>query len=316
MRQASDGWLRTEDGRVNCEEIVVKNVSKTGIARIRRGIRKYSIITLASVVYAAGVSLFLDPNNLAPGGVTGISIIVNRLTGVPTGTMIFLINIPLILLGLWKFGWKFILSTGYAVLAVSVATDLMAPIGALTEEPMLACLTGGTLVALALGIIFRQGATTGGTDIIVKVLRLSYPHLRTGALFFLTDVIIVMCSGLIFRNIDVVLYAMIAVIVMSVVMDVVLYGRDEAKLIYIISDSHEEIAGRLLEEIDIGVTYLRGEGGYSSRDKKVIMCVTKKQQAPKIEEVVKEEDPRAFMIVTSATEIFGEGYKSIFADRL
>lgn len=294
----------------------MKNVSKTGIARIRRGIRKYSIITLASVVYAAGVSLFLDPNNLAPGGVTGISIIVNRLTGVPTGTMIFLINIPLILLGLWKFGWKFILSTGYAVLAVSVATDLMAPIGALTEEPMLACLTGGTLVALALGIIFRQGATTGGTDIIVKVLRLSYPHLRTGALFFLTDVIIVMCSGLIFRNIDVVLYAMIAVIVMSVVMDVVLYGRDEAKLIYIISDSHEEIAGRLLEEIDIGVTYLRGEGGYSSRDKKVIMCVTKKQQAPKIEEVVKEEDPRAFMIVTSATEIFGEGYKSIFADRL
>ena len=98
-------------------------MSKTGIAHIKRGIRKYSIITLASVVYAAGVSLFLDPNKLAPGGVMGSSIIVNRLTGVPTGTMIFLINIPLILLGLWKFGWKFILSTGYAVLAVSVATD-------------------------------------------------------------------------------------------------------------------------------------------------------------------------------------------------
>ncbi len=294
----------------------MKNAAGAGIALVRRKLRNYIVITVASVVYAAGVSLFLDPNNLAPGGVTGIAIIVNRLTGVPTGAMILIINIPLILLGLWKFGWKFIISTGYAVLAVSVATDLLAPVGALTEEPMLACLTGGTLVAVALGIIFRQGATTGGTDIIVKVLRLSYPHLRTGALFFMTDVCIVLCSGLVFRDLDVVLYAMVAVIVMSVVMDVVLYGRDEAKLIYIISDNHEEIAGRLLEEIDIGVTYLRGEGGYSSRDKKVIMCVTKKQQAPKIEEVVKEEDPRAFMIVTSATEIFGEGYKSIFADKL
>ena len=284
--------------------------------QIRRRIRNYLMITLASLIYAAGVSLFLDPNNLAPGGITGIAILINRFTGIGTGMLILLLNVPLILLGIWKFGWKFILSTFYAIFAVSMATDILAPRGALTNEPILAAIAGGALTAAALGLVFRAGATTGGMDIIIKVLRIRYPHMRTGSLFLITDVMIASLSGLVFGNMDVVLYALIAVFIMSFVLDMVLYGTDEAKLIYIISDSPEKITERILGEIDIGVTYLQGKGAYSSKDKKVIMCVTKKQQAPGIESIVKEEDPGAFMIITSASEIYGEGYKNIFADKI
>ncbi len=287
-----------------------------GKKSVGKNIWKYIVITVAAIIYAAGVSLFLDPNNLAPGGVTGIAIILNRLILVKTGSLILILNIPLILLGIWKFGCRFIISTSYAILVVSIATDVLSPIGAMTNDRLLAAVVGGVLVAIGLGLIFQMGATTGGMDIIVKVLRLKYPHMRTSSLFMMTDVTITVCSGFVFGDLDVVLYALIAVFVMSKTMDMVLYGTDEAKLIYIISDKPAEIADRILNEIDLGVTYLRGEGAYSSQNKKVIMCVTKKQQAPRIEEVVKEEDPRAFMIVTSASEIYGEGYKSIFAEKI
>ncbi len=291
-------------------------LSEMKAKRIKHKVKSYSMITLAAVVYAAGISLFLDPNNLAPGGVTGIAILVNRLIGIPTGTLILLLNVPLLLLGIWKFGWKFICSTFYAIFIVSVATDVLAPIGALTKEPILAAAAGGALSAAALGFVFRAGATTGGMDIVIKVLRLKYPHMKTSSLFLITDVCIASCSGLVFGNVDVVLYALVAVFVMSYVMDLVLYGKDEANLLYIISDRPEDISQRILGEIDVGVTFLQGRGAYSSQNKKVIMCVTKKQQAPGIEVIVKEEDPRAFMIITSASEIYGEGYKNIFADKI
>ena len=276
----------------------------------------YVMITVASFVYAVSVSLFLDPNSLAPGGITGIAIILNRLFGIETGTWMLLINIPILLIGIWKFGLRFILSTIYCTAMTSLFTNLLTPVGAVTTDPLLASLTGSALMAVSMGWVFKAGSTTGGTDIIIKLLRLKFPYLKTGALFFLTDVVIVIASAFVFRNIDKALYAGIVVIVTSVVLDVVQYGRDEAKVIYIISDHAEKIAGRLLEELDIGVTYVQGSGAYSGKEKSVIMCAMKKNLAPKAEEIVKEEDPLAFMIVTSATEIFGEGYKSYFSEKL
>lgn len=149
-----------------------------------------------------------------------------------------------------------------------------------------------------------------------QITAVEVPVPQDGSIVFLTDVVIVIASAFVFRNIDKALYAGIVVIITSVVLDVVLYGRDEAKLIYIISDHAEKIAGRLLEELDIGVTYVQGSGAYSGKEKSVIMCAMKKNISPKAEEIVKEEDPLAFMIVTSATEIFGEGYKSYFSEKL
>lgn len=282
----------------------------------KRRILDYAVITAAAFMYAVAVSLFLDPNSLAPGGVTGIAIILNRLTGLETGTWMLIINIPILALGTWKFGIRFILSTMYCTALSSFFTNMLTPAGALTADPLLAALVGGTLMAVGMGLIFKAGATSGGTDIIIKLMRLRMPHLKTGVLFLLTDAMIVTASAFVFRDIDRALYAGVTVFITSVMLDVVLYGRDGAKLIYIISDRSEVITRRLLEDLDIGVTHVQGSGAYSGKEKNVIMCAVKKQMAPKAEEIVKEEDPLAFMIVTSATEIYGEGYKSYFSEKL
>ncbi len=279
-------------------------------------VKKYVIITAAAFVYAVGVSLFTDPNNMAPGGVTGISIILSRLLPVSTGTFIMLINIPILIFAVWKFGITFTVSTIYAIALISSFTNVLSPYGAATDDILLAALVGGTLTAVSIGAIFRAGATTGGTDIIVKALRLRFPHLKTGKIFFIADALVVTLSGIVFRDLNAALYAAISAICTSVVMDVVLYGRDEAKLLYIISSRAEEIAGRLLSDLDIGVTYIKGQGAYSGDNKRVIMCVVKKPVTPRAEEIVKQEDPNSFMIITSATEVFGEGYKSYFSERM
>ena len=282
----------------------------------KRRVLDYLMITVASFIYAVAVSLFLDPNSLAPGGVTGIAIILNRLSGLETGTWVLIINVPIIILGMWKFGLHFILSTLYCTAATSFFINLLATFGVATEDRLLAALVGGALMAVGIGLVFKAGATTGGTDIIVKLLRLRFPHLKTGSLFLITDAIIVTASAFVFKDLDVALYAGLVVFINSVLLDVVLYGRDGAKLIFIISDAHASITKRLLEELDIGVTYISGTGAYSGKEKSVIMCVMKKQISAQAEVIVREEDPAAFMIVTSATEIFGEGYKSIYSEKL
>lgn len=279
-------------------------------------VKKYVIITAAAFVYAVGVSLFTDPNNMAPGGVTGIAIILSRIFPVSTGTFIMLINIPILMFAIWKFGLSLTVSTIYATALISFFTNVLAAYGAATDDILLAALVGGTLTAVSIGVIFRAGATTGGMDIIVKALRLQFPHLKTGKIFFIADALVVTLSGIMFRDLNAALYAAISAICTSVVMDIVLYGRDEARLLFIISAKAENIAERLLTDVDIGVTYIKGQGAYSGDNKRVIMCVVKKPVSPKAEEIVKQEDPDAFMIITSATEVFGEGYKSYFSERM
>lgn len=284
--------------------------------RIEDTIWNYIRMTLAAVVYSVGISLFLDPNELAPGGVTGISIILNRLTGVETGTLILLLNVPILLLGVWKFGLKVIFSTLYCIIFVSFLTNLLAPVGALTTDPILAVLAGCSMIAIGMGYVFRAGGTTGGTDIIIKVIRRNKPHIRTGTLLLLLDAVVVALSVIVFGDLDKALYAGVGAFVTSLVLDLVLYGRDEAKMIYIISDNAGQIAGRLLSELSVGVTYVEGRGAFSGKEKDIILCVMRKPLFPKTEEIVKQEDSEAFMIISSATEIYGEGYKSYFGEKL
>lgn len=279
-------------------------------------LKKYAIITAAAFLYAAGVSLFTDPNNMAPGGVTGISIILSRLFPVSTGTLIFVLNVPILIFAVWKFGHELTLSTIYATLLISVFTNWLEPLGAATDDILLAALAGGTLTAVSVGVIFHAGATTGGMDVIVKAMRLKFPHLRTGKIFFIADALVVTLSGILFRDVNAALYAAISAITTSFVMDIVLYGRDEAKLLYIISGCAEQIADRLMAELAVGVTYIDGQGAYSGDNKKVILCVVKKPVSPRAEEVIRQEDPESFLIITSATEVFGEGYKSYFSERV
>ena len=279
-------------------------------------ILQYAGILAASALYAAAIALFLDPNHLAPGGVSGIAIIINQLTQIPTGTLILIMNVPLMALGMWKLGFKFLLSTLVAVISSSIFTNLLSPYGPLTTDPLLAACAGGALLAVGMGLLFKLGATSGGTDILIRVIKLKYKHLKTGSLFLITDCCVIAASALVFRNVDLALYAAIATILSSFCLDLVLYGRDEAKLVYLITDHEKAIANRLLEELEIGVTYLQGQGAYTRDNKKVILCAMQKRLLPRVQEIAMEEDPCAFLIVTSASEIFGEGFKDISAPRL
>lgn len=279
-------------------------------------VKNLCLIVIASIIYAAGISLFLDPNNLAPGGITGLAVVLNRVCGISTGTLYFILNVPIILLGIWKFGVRFILKTIYAIALVSVFTNYLGGYEALTEDIFLAGLIGGILVAVGIGLIFKAGATTGGTDIIVKILRRRYRHIKTGFLFLMTDVVIVSLSGLVFRDLNIVLYALLTVFICGKALDYVLYGGDGAMMIFIISDNGDRIGERLMQELDVGCTYLEGKGAWTKKEKQVILVVVQKRLGPQVEEIVKTEDSRAFMIESSANEIYGEGYKDLYAEKL
>ena len=278
--------------------------------------KKYITITIGTFLYSAGISLLLDPNNLAPGGVSGISIILNKLTPVTTGTWILLINIPLLIIGWIRLGSKMMLGTVYATVLSSFFTNLLTLLTPLTDDILVAALLGSLCTGTGIGLVFRAGATTGGMDIVVKLLRRKYPYLKSGTIFLMLDMTVVITSGFLFRNLTIAVYAGMAVLLNSRVMDAILYGQDEARLIYVISDHPEEIAKRLLADAEVGVTYLEGEGAYSEHNKQIIMCVTRKQQSVRVVDIVKEEDSGAFLIISSASEVFGQGYKNIRADRL
>ena len=284
----------------------------------RKRIREYLIITFASLIYGVGTSLLVDPNNLAPGGMTGLAIVLNRLVGIGTGMWFLLLNIPILVVAIWKFGIRFTISTVYATAMISIFTDLCTRFFGryVIHDMILAVTFGSAMTAVAIGLIFKCHATSGGTDVIIKLLRLKYPHIKTGVLYILTDMIVLIIAAFVFNDLAAAMYSFLSVMVVSAVVDFVLYGRDGAKLIYIISDRPEIITARLLTELDIGVTHVFGKGAYSGEEKKVIMCAIKKRLSPLAEDIVREEDPNAFMIVSSASEIFGEGYKSYFDERM
>lgn len=284
--------------------------------RAAKKAKNYVILTAAAVIYAVAISLFLDPNNIAPGGVTGISILVNRFTAIPTGTMNLLINIPIVLLGLWKFGWRFICSTMYVLALITVFINALASYGAMTDDLLIAAVIGGALIGAALALVFMAGATTGGIDIIVKVVRTKRKHIKTNILFLLFDSMVILASWIVFRDLTVAFYAGIAVVTDSIVMDKILYGSDEAKLTYIVSAKPAQMKQRLFDELDTTATVITARGSYTNAPKELLMIVTRKQIYPKLEEIVKDEDPTAFMIVSSASEIFGEGYKDITRDKI
>lgn len=281
-----------------------------------KSVKCYVILTAAAVIYAVAISLFLDPNNIAPGGVTGISILVNRFTRIPTGTVNMLINIPIVLLGLWKFGWRFICSTMYALALITFFINTLADYGAVTDDLLIAAVLGGALIGVALALVFKAGATTGGIDIIVKVVRTKRRHVKTNILFLVFDSMVILASWIVFQDMTVAFYAGIAVVTDSIVMDKILYGSDEAKLVYIISEKPEQVKQRLFDELDTTATIITARGAYTNAPKEMLMIVTRKQMYPRLEEIVKDEDTSAFMIVSSASEIFGEGYKDITRDKI
>lgn len=274
--------------------------------------KRYLKLTLYGILYAIGFQLFIVPNFLAPGGFSGVSVLLNHvIPAIPTGTFILMLNIPILIIGFWKFGAKFTISTCYCVVLTSVLMTLLEyfakPI--VSDDIFLGCVCGGAIVGFSLGKIFRHGATTGGMDIVVKLIRLKVPHLKTNQVFLIADSFVVAAMILLMQDVVRGLYSAICIVISTTIMERALYGKDEATFVHIISDKPQEVADQLLYELQMGVTFIDGMGAYTKKDKKIIMCVAKKRDFYKVEAVVKKTDPKSFMIVSSAQEVYGEGYK-------
>lgn len=272
-------------------------------------IKNSLLILIGSIIYAISISLFLNPNKIAPGGVSGIAIMAGHFTDVGVGTLTFLINAPILIIGLIKLGKSFFIGTMVSILLSSVLTDIFAKLPPLTNDTMLSAIAGGVTLAIAIGLIFKAGYTTGGTDIIVRLIKLRHKHLKTGIIFFIVDGVISVASGIVFKNPDYALYALLSLTVSSIVLDIVLYGSDEARLVYIITKKEKEITDYILDKLDVGCTLLDCEGAYSGEKRQTIMCAIKKRDLPQLQEYVLNTDSDSFMIVTSASEVYGEGYK-------
>lgn len=270
--------------------------------------KKYGIIFAGAVLYAFSVALILKPNQLAPGGASGLAIMISYFTGIKTGTIILILNIPLIIAGVRAFGKEFLYGTMFAIFINSIFVNLFEEFPAPLHDMFLASVCGGTLDAVSLGIILRQGGTTGGTDIVAKILRKRMPQFEMGKLFILVDMVVVALSAFVFGNIENAIYSAICVVITGQVMDRILYGGQGARMLFIMSDSAEKISRRLID-MDMGITYLKGRGGYTDREKNVIICVMRKRLLPAALKMIREEDEKVFMIVTLAEKVVGEGYR-------
>lgn len=276
-------------------------------------LQRYVIIFFASTLYAAGLALLFEPNHIAPGGISGLSIVIKYLTHIPTGVLYLIFQIPIMVIAIWQFGFGLFFSTLFSILVSSAMMDIFsAHFQPATSDPMLASIAGGVVSAVSIGIIFRQGATTGGSDIIVKLLRKHFLHVPTGVIYRTLDFGVVALSALAYKNIEAGLYGAISVYLSSIFLDKVLYGGNVSVLAFIISTKQEEIRKRLLYELSIGATILEGEGAYKGQPVKILMCATKNTNGPRIKQIVKEEDDQAFMIVTSANSVFGEGFQDYY----
>ncbi len=270
--------------------------------------KKYGIIFAGAVLYAFSVALILKPNQLAPGGASGLAIMISYFTGIKTGTIILILNIPLIIAGVRAFGKEFLYGTMFAIFINSIFVNLFEEFPAPLHDMFLASVCGGTLDAVSLGIILRQGGTTGGTDIVAKILRKRMPQFEMGKLFILVDMVVVALSAFVFGNIENAIYSAICVVITGQVMDRILYGGQGARMLFIMSDSAEKISRRLID-MNTGITYLKGRGGYTDREKNVIICVMRKRLLPAALKMIREEDEKVFMIVTLAEKVVGEGYR-------
>jgi uncharacterized membrane-anchored protein YitT (DUF2179 family) len=283
-------------------------MTKPSAARL---IRDYLWIALASVLYALSFDWFYAPNQLGFGGLTALGMILNHLSpAIPIGTSVLVFNIPIFLLG-WRFlGGHTLVSSLFAMTATSLLMDLFAALYTFPAmDPMLASIFGGVTLGASLGIIFAKGATTGGTDLIARLLKLPFAWLPMGKLMLAVDLTMLLAVSAVFRSLESAMYGIIALYITTAVMDQVLYGLDRSKVAYIVTANPRPMAAEIDRQLDRGVTYLHGEGSFSGQDKLVLMCAFKQRQIVPLKALVHALDPEAFLIVYDAHEVLGKGFR-------
>ena len=275
------------------------------------------VTAVGSTLFALGFAWFLIPNDVNTGGISGLAMILRELTGIGSvGTLSILMNIPLFLIGGVKIGKRFFVGSFVGMVVSSLMTDIFALIPFATPEPLIGSLYGGALCGAGLGLVFLAGASTGGSDILVRLLKKRYRNLPIGGISMIIDAIVVILTGLVFRNVSKALYSGVALFVSGQVIDMIVYRFDYSRMALIISKEHAAIARAINEQLDRGATYLHGAGSYTGRDLEVVLVVVRKGQLAELKELVMDIDPNAFVIVQEAHQVLGDGFSNYSSDSL
>lgn len=266
-------------------------------------------IILGCVLFGLGFNLFLLPNGLNAGGISGLAMLFVRLTHIGTiGLVTALVNLPLFALGGVKIGRKFFFGSLLGMLLSSSFIDAFSVLPIPQTEPLVGAIYGGVMCGLGAGLVFSQGASTGGSDIIVRLLKLRWQNVPIGTITMAFDLVVVTLTGLAYRNIGIALYSGVAIYITGQVIDAVVYRFDYSKVALIVSKDYERVAACIASELERGVTYLEGEGYYSGIQTKVILTAVKKQQLAELKKLVVGIDPDAFIIVQEAHQVLGDGF--------
>ena len=272
---------------------------------------------VGSAIFALGFSLFLEPNDMSAGGISGLALIFVELTGIGTvGILSILINLPLFILGGVKIGKRFFAGSLLGMVLSSILIDLFAAIPFPVLEPLISVLYGGVICGAGLGIVFMAGTSTGGSDILVRLLKLKYRNVPIGQISLCFDALVVALTGLVFQDVSKSLYTGITVFLCSQVIDAMVYRFDYSKVALIITSEHQQIADAIGKKLDRGATLLHGEGSYSHREMKIVLAAVKKQQIAELKELVMEIDPKAFVILQEAHQVLGDGFSRYSKDSL
>ena len=277
--------------------------------KITSELKNAALILIGLLCCAAAYNLYLIPNNIAAGGFTGIGQLVNSFCSISVGTVSILLNIPLFLFSMKTLGLRFGARSLLAMLGLSLFIDYL-PIPCATNDLLLATVFGGVLGGVGFGLILRGSATTGGTDMLASLIHRLCPPIRVSVGIFLVDGLVIIAYAFVFDMLSA-MYALICTLITNVVVDFVLEGPNSSHSFFIISDQSEEIARRILSELDRGVTGLEVMGMYSQTSKRVLLCVVSRMETTHLRRIVFSVDPRAFMISTKAHDTYGEGFKEI-----
>ena len=272
-------------------------------------------IVFGTLVTSFSFRCFTFPNNIVAGGITGIAQIVNLLSGFPIGVLTILCNVPLFLWAWRRLGRRFVLLTGFCMVLSSVTIDLLEPIAVpLTADPMLAAVYGGVIKGAGYGVIYTTGATSGGMDIPARILRRHYPHINFSTFSLGINAVIILAFAVIFRRFDSCMYTLICMYISSKVISLILYGPINSRLCYIISQRSDELRHAITERLGRGATMLQAHGAWSGREEQVILCVVKPPQIGKLRKMVREIDEHAFLVVSDARSVYGQGFESILEE--
>lgn len=269
-----------------------------------------ALFIIGGAIYAVAVILFLSGNEISPGGLTGISTMLNYLYGLPVGTVVFILNIPILVIGFIKFGGIFIVKTAVSTVVISITLDIAEELlPELKINPVLAAVFGGLLMGLSISMFMLRGSTTGGVDIIAMLINRRFPHLTVGRLMLASDAFIVAFSALVYKNIESALYSVIALYASSRIMDVMLYGADKGKIVYIVTENSSCVAEKIMSIVRRGITIIDVTGAYTGKKLKMLMCTVRRNEVSAVCKTARENDKGAFIVVAEAGDILGEGFK-------